>query len=351
MMDDEALLALLQPFPGEAPCGVPMRYEPEYDQLREARRAEDPSLPTGVWQSELKRADWDKVAQLGQDILLARSKDLMVAAWLGEAWLHRGGMAGLSSALALVAQLCERFWDQLYPLPEDGDQSFRAGALGWLDSNYAAAVAAEVPLLCLDGPSPQALTLNGWSALLQRQLPPAGGKGAKGDLEAAKKELAQLHETVRSGPSEPMRQAAQELAAASAWLERLQGWCTEQMADEAPTFTKLRNALAQADQVLREFLAMQPSLPDPAPQPDQTETAAAVPAKVLGEPGSREEAYRQLAVIAGYLARAEPHSPVPYLIQRAVEWGGKPLHQLLAELIDSDPQARRLWALLGILPS
>jgi type VI secretion system protein ImpA len=41
---------------------------------------------------------------------------------------------------------------------------------------------------------------------------------------------------------------------------------------------------------------------------------------------------------------------VPYLINRAVAWGQKPLRDLLAELISSDAEARRLWTLLGVLP-
>ncbi|HCI3127239.1 TPA: type VI secretion system protein TssA, partial [Pseudomonas aeruginosa] len=69
-----------------------------------------------------------------------------------------------------------------------------------------------------------------------------------------------------------------------------------------------------------------------------------------GAPTSREDAYRQLLLIADYLARTEPHSPVPYLIKRAVEWGNKPLSELLAELINADSEARRVWSLLGVLP-
>ena len=59
------------------------------------------------------------------------------------------------------------------------------------------------------------------------------------------------------------------------------------------------------------------------------------------EPASREEAYRQLLLIAEYLARTEPHSPVPYLIRRGVEWGNKPLSELLGELISADAESRR----------
>ena len=67
------------------------------------------------------------------------------------------------------------------------------------------------------------------------------------------------------------------------------------------------------------------------------------------EPANREEAYRQLLLIAEYLARTEPHSPVPYLIRRGVEWGNKPLSELLGELISADAESRRLWTLLGVL--
>lgn len=95
----------------------------------------------------------------------------------------------------------------------------------------------------------------------------------------------------------------------------------------------------------------------PAVVPAQTPTVAttptsqptAAPAQVFQEPANREEAYRQLLVIAGYLARTEPHSPVPYLIRRGVEWGNKPLSELLGELISADAESRRLWTLLGVL--
>ena len=95
----------------------------------------------------------------------------------------------------------------------------------------------------------------------------------------------------------------------------------------------------------------------PTVVPVQTAPAATSPtsqpqaavAQVFQEPANREEAYRQLLVIAGYLARTEPHSPVPYLIRRGVEWGNKPLSELLGELISADAESRRLWTLLGVL--
>ena len=65
---------------------------------------------------------------------------------------------------------------------------------------------------------------------------------------------------------------------------------------------------------------------------------------------SREEAYQTLKLIAEYLQRIEPHSPVPYLLQRAHVWGHTPLPELLGELISGDEAARKLWKQLGVLP-
>jgi hypothetical protein len=122
-INTELISRLLEPISGEAPCGQDLRYEREFDQARELRREDDTSLPTGVWQSSIKRAQWPELEKLTTTLLLERSKDLMLCAWLGEAWLHQDGLEGLPGSLALVAGLCERYPEHLHPQAEDGDQS------------------------------------------------------------------------------------------------------------------------------------------------------------------------------------------------------------------------------------
>jgi len=55
-----------------------------------------------------------------------------------------------------------------------------------------------------------------------------------------------------------------------------------------------------------------------------------------------------LAEIAEFLLRAEPHSPTPYLIKRAVAWGRMPLAEVLQELVRDPNDLRAVYALLGI---
>jgi type VI secretion system ImpA family protein len=83
------------------------------------------------------------------------------------------------------------------------------------------------------------------------------------------------------------------------------------------------------------------------PQPVAAEgTAASTSAGIVIR--NREDAYRVLAEIADYLHRTEPHSPTPYLIQRAVTWGSMPLHLLLMELSAGRQDLSLLFELLGI---
>jgi type VI secretion system protein ImpA len=138
-------------------------------------------------------------------------------------------------------------------------------------------------------------------------------------------------------------------------LQRLDSWSNAYLGDQGPGLQPLQDIIQALLTLVQEFIAMHPQQPaSPAPVveapvalPQPEEPAPAT--QVFREPASREEAYRQLLLIAEYLARTEPHSPVPYLIRRGVEWGNKPLSELLGELISADAESRRLWTLLGVL--
>ena len=88
--------------------------------------------------------------------------------------------------------------------------------------------------------------------------------------------------------------------------------------------------------------ASTPTLPEPsAPAP-----AALSPAR--GPIRSRAEAYQRLTEAAEFLLATEPHSPVPYLVRRAVSWGGMSLGQLLDELVQEDSDRRAIFTLLAM---
>ena len=94
---------LLEPIPGSNPAGESLRYQGTYDRISEARREDDPKLSQGIYKSTLKRADWTTVEALCVEALTTRTKDLQLAGWLLESWIHRYGFAGVARGLALMA--------------------------------------------------------------------------------------------------------------------------------------------------------------------------------------------------------------------------------------------------------
>lgn len=130
---------ILRPISEESPAGEDLRYSPVYEEIKEARRSEDP-LAMGDWQRELKTADWSRVVALAADALSTKTKDLQIAAWLCEALVRDGGFGELSRGLAILAGLEERFWDSVYPLVEEDDLEYRIAPFEFLNDKLSAAI-------------------------------------------------------------------------------------------------------------------------------------------------------------------------------------------------------------------
>src|SRR5215468_3116114 len=133
------LEALLQPIEGENPSGDSLRYAGIYDEIAEARRADD-NLNQGAWQTEIKYADYRTVISLAVPALTSRSKDIQIGAWLSEALIKQHEFIGLRDSLKLLTGLQENFWDTLHPEIDEGDMSGRANAISWFDTQATLAV-------------------------------------------------------------------------------------------------------------------------------------------------------------------------------------------------------------------
>ena len=63
---------------------------------------------------------------------------------------------------------------------------------------------------------------------------------------------------------------------------------------------------------------------------------------------SIDEAYRYLAMTTDYLMKREPHSPVPHLLRRAIEWRNKSTREVLIELMRAGADIETIYILLGL---
>ena len=90
--------------------------------------------------------------------------------------------------------------------------------------------------------------------------------------------------------------------------------------------------------------------PEPAPSPQlRSRPAISVPQGAIPlEPQNRADALHRLAAVADYFRRTEPHSPVAYLVQRAVRWGEMPLEEWLRDVIPNEDVLARVHETLGL---
>ncbi|MDR0704697.1 MAG: type VI secretion system protein TssA, partial [Planctomycetaceae bacterium] len=130
------LETILKPIDGEEPCGLYLFYDPIYDSIQEARREEDASLPQGVWEHQLKQADWERVLLLCRETLISRSKDLQIAVWGTEAATVLLGVNGLLEGIVMIRSLAMQFWDNIHPQLQPNDMEIRCAPLEWCDSAF-----------------------------------------------------------------------------------------------------------------------------------------------------------------------------------------------------------------------
>src|SRR5579871_4101115 len=139
----QSIEQLLDPIPvAGMPAGIDMRWTPEWDRLKEARRFDD-GLETGRWQKrERKTADWNAVQQQASTLLSERTKDLQLAMWLTEANIKLLGFPGLRDGFRVTRELMTRYWDNgLFPSIEDGPED-RSGPFEWLNNKLVDSIRA-----------------------------------------------------------------------------------------------------------------------------------------------------------------------------------------------------------------
>ena len=351
---------LLAPVNADTPGGIDLSFSPEIDAIQEMRREDDPTLDQGEWVATLKTADWAGVARTCEAILSTRSKDLRVAGWLADAWARLRGFEGLADGLDLTAGLVEAHWDQLHPLPEDGDQEQRIGNLRWLAARIDQLV-PSIPLVLHAGRKSSLADIAGARAKrlagnTPQNTPP------QSDPNAPPAEPVLTLETVWRDVTSAGREAARTRRAhvtrARVALAQLQAGVDARLGDDAPSFVAPRNALDKAlDELARlerecnfnETPAAQAATPgDSVVTTPTSEPGTPVVPRVPGRIETRAQALEQLRLVAAFFRSTEPHSPVAYLADKAVRWSEMPLHEWLRAVVKDGGSLSHLEEMLGV---
>ncbi|MDZ4820151.1 MAG: type VI secretion system protein TssA [Planctomycetota bacterium] len=316
---------LLLPIPGDNPAGesvpFPLREELEIARKEinpESFREDDPMRPT-----EWVRADWNQIITICRDVLTERSKNLLVAARFLEALTKKYGFAGVRDGLHLIRLLVEVCWDRLEPEIEDDDLEVRAGPFNWLDDPDRGSC---YPLTLKQ--TPVVYAGEDTYSLQQWNLGMDGRSSLSSEL---------VEKAVRITTHEQCKRVAEDITQALNELKWLGQTLRQKMGPDAPGLSAIRPALEECRALAMQIVQKKgPAAGDVLAQETVNEDgtmSASNGQSAKSRLNTREAIYAQLSEAATALQSIEPHSPVPFLVMRAVELGGLPFPQLMAALI------------------
>ncbi|MDG3005776.1 type VI secretion system protein TssA [Paludisphaera mucosa] len=349
---------LVEPISESDAVGEYLRWEDEYADLEEARRADEDAGADGVWSRDKKTSDWRAILSLGSRLLRERSKDLQIAAWVAEACSHQHGLVGVRDGLRLVLALQERYWDELHP--ERGDLELREGVYEFIDHDRVLPLLVRgVPVTYVPSAPDYTYTFLDYEASRKTEIL-ANSKfeneehradALEGRLTGERFEEA-VHATERSFYETYLATCEECLAV----VEQInQGIAGRWKGPNRPRLSKLETALLGCKKLARQILARKPDdrpPPEPETEPEavddgwgdseshdaevsqygwsesESEVEAPKPSRrparrrAAGAPSTPEDARDQIAEAAHFLRGQDPADPTPYLVVRALALGG-----------------------------
>lgn len=361
-MQNLDLELLLTPITEGAPSGEDVRadYSPTslYYKLRDARadaraaeRAADANPADATTPLE-----WRDVKKLATQILTEKAKDLEAAAWLTESLVRSDGLAGLMFGASIIDGLVERYWEQLYPMPDEDGMETRVAPITGLNGEGGDGTLIQ-PLRKLElfkdrNGEPVMLFQYEQSAELQTISDP---KRLEARIEAGVLPYDAMSAAARTAPPAHYAAMMKNLQGArAAWramsdgLERVAG-------PDAPPTSRVAGVLDQIEDFLVRYA------PATASQDQATDTATdhvseqplagqAAPAGVAAPRplATREDALTRLAEIAEFFRRTEPQSPLAYTLEEAIRRGRMTWPELVAELVEDEQTRNSLLVRLGL---
>jgi type VI secretion system protein ImpA len=357
--------------------GEDLTFDQRLDAIVAARQADDPLLAQGNWVTELKVADWDFVKSQCADLLRHTSKDLKLALWYTDALSHTDHLAGINYGLSLLLALHEEYWLTMYP-PLDGEEDsmdIRAGLYSW----FVKALTEDLKQLPLSDPSEGGSGLYNYNHYLtardhDKQRLQNPDSDIKGQLN-----LNDYYHAIKHSDRAWQQTLIRELGVISSQWDALTNQLNDLMGMDAPVFAPVTDLIAamilHIKPLLPQHLAEETSDEDAmandnedgaGQEHDDSQTSGPSthfqPMVQSIKPTNfnpqsrdhrvnRQQALKLLGQIQDYFASNEPHSPVTFLLGRAIEWADMPLDQWLAHIIKNEEQLAALADIIGIKPA
>jgi len=358
-----SLDSFLQPISEENPTGVDLRsdmspkstYSVLKDERTNARAAERNNVFDSADTTALSH--WKKIDDLAPKALVKQTKDLEITSWYIEALVRLHGFEGLLLGFQILHGLIKQFWDNIFPMPDEDGIVTRIFSITGLNGEGAEGVLIapirNIPITRNNSGADftywqykQAVDIQKISDEKAKQERASSSGFSFADIQRAVNDTSDDdYLAIKNSITECIN----EYRAISSELDTLCG------KDAPPTrniITVLEDCLAAINH-LYQGRAIASEADEVQLDGEMGAAAGNLAAGVMTGSSikSREQAFQIILEVSAFFRRTEPHSPVSYVLEKAVKWGRMPLDQLIPELIADGHALEQYRSLTGIMNS
>lgn len=309
IIDNESLIV---PISEEQPCGVDIRVcserQASYYDLKELcqrhREQEENLLIESTEDSTMP--DWQPIIDQVCLLLKDQTKDIELCCWLTEALVRKQGFLGFIAGFKLLNRMIDTFQTDLHPLSVEEGSSTELMAISALSgANQPGTLISPLNLSTLLASGNEVISL--WDIYLAEQS----------------QQQNTSHSILAQAPQAELVACQGLLIECAEVVSQLEKTVGEYYESDSFSIARLRSLFIDAQQTIEAFIFHESDKDD--------ELEAGSGTNILQT--EKSSAVSGIQTALSYYENQEPHSPISFLLKRALHWQSLNLKEILAEMI------------------
>lgn len=306
-----------------------------YDAIKEAKFEEDDNVSFGIWEHDLKKADWPKTLQLCIDALSRQSKDLQILGCLLEALANLEGFGGILKAIEILNEFISKFWLTCYPRTEDNssDQEQKIRILNWIYSTIEKR-SRFIPFIN-DGVEVSLYSYDYAIEMKNTMLrdPNSAQEVLSSAAKINMKSLEEIQGIIKAADASKFNQTLSVINSIKIACDKLKDTIANFIDNAEPAFSNLLTNLDKIRKII-SVKSQEPIADAPARSPK------------LNSLSERDDIYDEINMLAQRLAVIEKHSPSSYILNLVVSWKNKTLLEIINDIKTGTSESHKLLKFL-----